>query len=197
MECKICNKEFRAKSHKQLLCSRDCTKENKKRISLESYYRTKGVNIPKRPRTYNSDYEKLTKNEQRKKYREKNKDKIKNRSKIYNAKSVDIRREYLLKKTFKISLSDYNSILENQNFSCKICLRKADTFKKNLSVDHCHKTEKIRGLLCDGCNRSLGVFKDSVENLERAIEYLNKSREPDFSVLTNDLNCDTIKDLEK
>ena len=43
---------------------------------------------------------------------------------------------------------------------------------KMLSVDHCHVTGKIRGLLCHQCNVGLGAFKDSIENLECASEYL-------------------------
>ena len=47
-----------------------------------------------------------------------------------------------------------------------------DTVKSTLNVDHCHETGKIRGLLCHNCNRALGLFKDNVEFLERAILYL-------------------------
>ena len=41
-----------------------------------------------------------------------------------------------------------------------------------LSIDHCHASEKVRGLLCGRCNSALGFFKDDVENLKKAIEYL-------------------------
>lgn len=43
---------------------------------------------------------------------------------------------------------------------------------KRLAVDHCHKTKKIRGLLCDNCNKGLGLFKDKPELLNSASEYL-------------------------
>ncbi|MCI4340485.1 MAG: endonuclease VII domain-containing protein [Thermoplasmata archaeon] len=46
--------------------------------------------------------------------------------------------------------------------------------EKKLVVDHDHKTEKVRGLLCAGCNGSLGKLGDDVEGLERAIAYLRR-----------------------
>jgi hypothetical protein len=41
-----------------------------------------------------------------------------------------------------------------------------------LSIDHCHNTGKVRGLLCDHCNKGLGLFKDNIDYLNKAIEYL-------------------------
>lgn len=41
-----------------------------------------------------------------------------------------------------------------------------------LSVDHCHITGNIRGLLCRHCNAGLGLFKDNIELLEKALSYL-------------------------
>lgn len=42
-----------------------------------------------------------------------------------------------------------------------------------LEVDHCHQTNQVRGLLCGPCNRALGLLKDNIGNLERAIAYLD------------------------
>jgi len=63
-----------------------------------------------------------------------------------------------------------------QNGKCAIC-KKPETRKtgnkiRELSIDHCHKTGKVRGLLCDSCNNGLGRFKDSVKLLESALKYL-------------------------
>ena len=52
---------------------------------------------------------------------------------------------------------------------CNICSKPEDT----LCVDHCHKTGKIRGLLCFDCNTGLGKLGDDVQSIQRAIDYLN------------------------
>lgn len=77
-----------------------------------------------------------------------------------------------LKKCYGITIVEYNQMLLNQNDSCLICKVHKSNFKRALSVDHDHKTGKIRGLLCAFCNTGLGYFKDNVEFLERAIKYL-------------------------
>lgn len=72
---------------------------------------------------------------------------------------------------YKITLDDYNNMLLKQNSVCAICC----VYKnEKLHVDHCHITGTIRGLLCGSCNRALGLLKDDVERLSKAIEYLKK-----------------------
>jgi len=67
-----------------------------------------------------------------------------------------------------------------QNNLCLIC-KKPETTKNKfgtifpLSIDHCHKTNKIRGLLCMQCNTTLGRFKHDIELLKQAIKYLENS----------------------
>lgn len=86
-----------------------------------------------------------------------------------------------LKRKYGIDLSEYNSMLEKQNNVCYICKKpESKKFKGNeervqpLSVDHCHKTGKVRGLLCDSCNNGLGNFFDNIEYLQNAIDYIKK-----------------------
>lgn len=76
-------------------------------------------------------------------------------------------RYYLLRR-YGLSFEDYNAMVKVQNGRCYIC--KAATDK--LYVDHCHKTGKTRALLCSSCNAGLGGFRDSVEILTSAIEYI-------------------------
>jgi len=97
--------------------------------------------------------------EYQKQYRKDNPEKIKNAELI---------------KIFGITLEDYNTMLEDQNGCCKICNVHYTKEKQALSVDHCHTTQQIRGLLCNTCNRAIGLLKDSTETLQKAIEYLNK-----------------------
>lgn len=82
----------------------------------------------------------------------------------------DARRNQLLQKNFGITLEDYTKMLVGQSGVCAICL-KADP-PRSLAVDHCHKTGKIRGLLCRACNVSIGLLEDDGDRLERAIRYL-------------------------
>jgi hypothetical protein len=88
---------------------------------------------------------------------------------------------YLTKYRTKISKNDYYEMLKLQNNLCAICKNpeKISTSPKNdnpkrLAIDHCHKTGKIRGLLCHKCNVSIGAMHESIEILQSAIAYLKK-----------------------
>lgn len=76
-----------------------------------------------------------------------------------------------LKKKYNISPEDYDKMFEDQQGHCAICLT---TSTKALHVDHNHETGKIRALLCSHCNVGLGHFKESLNLLERAKDYLCK-----------------------
>ncbi|HET8686207.1 MAG TPA: endonuclease VII domain-containing protein [Methanosarcina sp.] len=85
-------------------------------------------------------------------YRKRNPDKMKN---------ID------LKKRFNITLDQYKEMLALQDNVCAICLQPEKRkdhrtgLIRELAVDHCHTTGKIRGLLCTDCNTALGLFKDN------------------------------------
>ena len=83
-------------------------------------------------------------------------------------------RTYWLKGTYNITDDEYDQLLKKQNGACAIC-RKACERYKYLSVDHCHKTKRVRGLLCNKCNIGLGQFQDNVDTLKEAIKYLNET----------------------
>ena len=74
----------------------------------------------------------------------------------------------------------YDYLFEQQGWRCCICNTQA--MRQRLSIDHCHKTGKIRGLLCDMCNKGLGMFQDNPAMLEAAITYLKnrQDRVPDW-----------------
>jgi hypothetical protein len=102
-----------------------------------------------------------------KKCREQNRDKEKARARhrTYqkNRRQMfpDQVREIWERSTYGICKSDFNYA------ECWIC---GSTVR--LCIDHCHKTEKARGLLCSLCNLGLGAFQDNKVKLSRAIEYL-------------------------
>lgn len=81
-----------------------------------------------------------------------------------------------LKNAYGITLEEYNAMFVAQDHKCAICFDKGfkicHNAKSLLAVDHCHKTGKVRGLLCHNCNRALGLFQDSIENVNSALDYL-------------------------
>jgi hypothetical protein len=95
-------------------------------------------------------------------------------------------RHYGLVRNYNISLTEYAQMFASQNGVCAICKqpetsklpgRKTDQTEsraRDLSVDHCHKTGKVRQLLCNACNHMLGVAKDNEEMLLAAADYLRK-----------------------
>lgn len=103
-----------------------------------------------------------------KQWYENNKDRKKELSKQYK----HIKKDKDLQTTYGINLATYNTMLVEQGCRCKICQKPQGDLKRALCVDHDHNTGKVRGLLCDTCNRSLGLLKDNVNILERAVKYL-------------------------
>lgn len=77
-----------------------------------------------------------------------------------------------LQRLYGITLEKYVEMFVAQGEVCAICKEKCQT-KKSLSVDHDHQTGIVRGLLCNRCNRALGMFKDNKILLIRAAQYLN------------------------
>lgn len=85
----------------------------------------------------------------------------------------DIRRKNKYKLKYGITIQDYESLLKKQNNRCKICDTPISELKrKHLDVDHNHITGKVRGLLCNNCNRGIGYFKDNINILRKVINYL-------------------------
>lgn len=78
-----------------------------------------------------------------------------------------------LKREYGIKLADYEQLLNKQEGRCALCgTENPGRNLENFSVDHCHKTGKIRALLCHRCNTGLGSFKDDPDLLEKAAEYI-------------------------
>lgn len=84
-------------------------------------------------------------------------------------------RDSELRKKFKITAEEYNNILSSQGSVCAICGKDEQENKRALSLDHCHSTGKIRGILCNKCNVGLGCFSDDTQKLLMAVEYLMKN----------------------
>jgi len=112
-------------------------------------------------------------------YYQKNKIKIKKRGKQYYVEKrqriLEEKKKYHLLKKYNLTISQFNKLSVQQNGVCAICERE-NIKGKRLYVDHCHKTGKIRGLLCSECNKGLGSFKDSIKLFKKAIKYLREEK---------------------
>jgi hypothetical protein len=132
------------------------TVEEKKQIRRQQYLKHK-------------DREKET----RRKYLIKNREKVLETQKRWNNKNFNRRKNVILKNVYGITLDDYNKMFNTQEGKCAICQRHQNELTRTLCVDHDHKTNKVRALLCVTCNTDVSV----VENrLEEMTNYLNKYR---------------------
>lgn len=81
--------------------------------------------------------------------------------------------ERRLMETYGITAQMYWAIYKFQGGVCYICRRAKGTGRRKLSVDHCHATGFVRGLLCGPCNRDVvGHLRDEPEAFDRGAAYL-------------------------
>lgn len=132
------------------------------------------------PKNKDNNYtcKKCRNNYQRKKY---NEDLELAREKVRKKRSKNIKRyrENVILNQKGITREEYYKMFDDQKSLCAICNQPETRIGRTgqvstLCVDHCHRTLKIRGLLCHDCNTGIGKFQDNIQLLERAIEYLKK-----------------------
>jgi hypothetical protein len=104
---------------------------------------------------------------------------FKEKRRVFNKKRKEINRATYYKKRYGITLEVYNKMLLDQDYKCAICKISETEIKHKrntyFAVDHCHKTGKVRGLLCNNCNCILGFINDDTEHLNNAIKYLENA----------------------
>lgn len=84
-------------------------------------------------------------------------------------------REQNILSKYGITSNEYDILLEEQNNKCAICGTDDPNNRWNRwHIDHCHKTNTVRGLLCTSCNIGLGNFYDNIDIMISAITYLQK-----------------------
>jgi hypothetical protein len=126
-------------------------------------------------------------------YRKLNKEKIKEQDKKYRETHLDYQANYYqqnktdynkkqMKQRYGITKDDYDKMLHEQNGVCAICKqpetvtdKRSNNMIKRLSIDHDHKTGKVRGLLCGKCNKAIGLLNDSHILTQVATDYLFKN----------------------
>lgn len=89
-----------------------------------------------------------------------------NRESYY--RHAEERRIYQKVRAYQITKEEYLKMIKDSNGKCAICKLKV----KELTVDHNHRTGKVRGVLCHKCNSAIGLFMENVKNLKSAIKYL-------------------------
>lgn len=85
-------------------------------------------------------------------------------------KSAIIERRARLKK-YSLTLEEYENLLVAQEYKCAICCS-----TKTLVIDHDHSTGEVRGLLCQNCNRGMGLLGDTKESITKVLRYLTGKR---------------------
>jgi hypothetical protein len=128
------------------------------------------------------------KNDYQRAYRDNNRDKINARGREHYRNNREKQRAYQaqyfqnviksrrMEKLFGITFEQYEEMLKKQKGVCIICCEPCSSGKR-LAIDHDHATGTVRGLLCNRCNRFIGLARDNRLILRRAISYLSE----DFS----------------
>jgi hypothetical protein len=140
------------------------------------------------PEQYKASYKKQ--NEQRyerdksegfarqKAYREKNKDRIKTRMRSWASANRARLNAYRMRQHYKnkygLTPEEKVELLISQDNRCACCNSDSPNHKQGWVVDHCHSSGKVRGILCQPCNLTLGKVKESKQHLQKLIEYLER-----------------------
>tara|TARA_R110000737_G_scaffold17925_1_gene35867 strand:- start:1435 stop:1869 length:435 start_codon:yes stop_codon:yes gene_type:complete len=79
---------------------------------------------------------------------------------------IEKNRAYRCKNIYGITLNEYYKRMATSD-CCEVCGN-----KENLGYDHDHKTMKFRGVLCTNCNKAIGQLGDTIESVQKALDYL-------------------------
>lgn len=96
------------------------------------------------------------------------------RDKTYRDADPLAHRDRVMRRKYGIGLAEFDAMVAAQGGGCAICKATVNPDANSLAVDHCHKTGKVRGILCGRCNKALGLFNDDPNLLKRAVMYLRR-----------------------
>ena len=91
-------------------------------------------------------------------------------SRMQMEKRAESSRWKRIERLYSITKDQYMSMLFNQKEECAICSKKMQ--EKEVHVDHCHQTGRVRGLLCSRCNQAIGLLDEDLERINMAAEYI-------------------------
>jgi hypothetical protein len=138
-------------------------KEQLRQKSIAYYEKNKAEINKRRKEKYHANPE--PRRAERKKWYLENRE----RALAYYAERKDHYRNKRLQREYGITLEEHTQMLKNQNECCAICQN-----KRPLRVDHNHSTGKVRGLLCDKCNVTIGLLDENITVTERLTAYLKQ-----------------------
>lgn len=96
-------------------------------------------------------------------------------AKKVDRRTYESRRRSKLRTLYKMELEDFEAMREKQNYCCAVCGKHESKNRGGqLYIDHNHDTNKVRELLCNGCNRAIGFVQEDVNVLLSIIKYLEK-----------------------
>ena len=110
-----------------------------------------------------------------KNYYTKNKKELILKTKTYALENKEKIKSAKMRRKFGIAIEEKILLFAKQGNKCAICGCTENNVGRDWDIDHCHKTGKIRGILCSNCNRGLGLFQDSSEYLKQACKYLENN----------------------
>lgn len=179
--CPVCKlrkskKQFYKRSKKakyKYYVTSSCKKCNIKRLKPETI-----IKRQKYMKSYCKQYYLINKDrisENNNKYYQKNKKRIlkTNKELYHNDETYRLNKKC---KKYKITVEEFLKFKNDQQNSCAICMKHVDDCYKGLFIDHCHETNKVRGLLCIECNLAIGYFHDDPDIIYNAKIYIEKNQ---------------------
>jgi len=82
-----------------------------------------------------------------------------------------------IKHMYGVDIKWVEQRLKEHNYKCKICSTDMQLHTNTVAIDHCHKTGKVRDIVCKKCNSAMGQFNDDPELIAKAIDYLKETKE--------------------
>ena len=147
------------------------TKEQRAAYDKEYYSKNKErKEVKERRLAYNKDY------------RSKNRDRCVRSCAAWRKNNPEKKRASTrkseLKAKYGLTLECFDRLMREQNGMCAICNHVFDQTSNigNARVDHCHSSQKVRGLLCNSCNTGIGMLREDVGIFMRAVSYLRRNK---------------------
>jgi hypothetical protein len=164
---------YLANRERLLRLTREWKKANKERVkrtnTASNAHNKQKINEQKR-KYYAANLEERRAYQRR--YRKENPEKHIKAGRKYRETHPERMRWNTLKSKYGIQASEFQSMYDAQQGKCGICEEEVKHQDRSTHLDHDHKTGKIRGILCENCNKMLGHARENPRILMAAVEYL-------------------------